>query len=132
MALCTLFEHLDTRPKSRRCVSPDSEVRALRDSPRTTESADGGPRVQERRDDDLIPDEPSLGDWVSNTPIAMSKSLARQILLSTRQEPKPFPGIWDWSRGPRAETFPCDVLHHTHARSAYFQVYGPFCFGLDG
>ena len=50
------------------------------------------------RDDDLIPEEPSLGDWVSNTPIAMSKSLARQILLSTRQEPKPFPGIWDWSR----------------------------------
>merc|ERR1719217_1076652 len=26
----------------------------------------------------------------------MSKSLARQILLSTTQEPKPFPGIWDW------------------------------------
>merc|ERR1719482_1450338 len=54
------------------------------------------PDKQVRRDDDLIPDEPSLGDWVSNTPIAMSKSLARQILLSTRQEPKPFPGIWDW------------------------------------
>merc|ERR1719482_454965 len=54
------------------------------------------PDKQVRRDDDLIPDEPSLGDWVSNTPIAMSKSLARQILLSTQQEPKPFPGIWDW------------------------------------
>ena len=31
---------------------------------------------------DLIPDEPSLGDWVNNMPIAMSKSLARTILLS--------------------------------------------------
>jgi len=29
-------------------------------------------------------------------PIAMSKSLARQILLSESKEPEPLPAIWDW------------------------------------
>jgi hypothetical protein len=45
---------------------------------------------------DLIPEEPTLGDWVNNMPIAMSKSLARQILLSETKEPEPLPGIWHW------------------------------------
>ena len=45
---------------------------------------------------DLIPEEPTLSDWVNNMPIAMSKSLARTILLSETKEPEPLPGIWDW------------------------------------
>ncbi|KAL1503811.1 hypothetical protein AB1Y20_012278 [Prymnesium parvum] len=46
--------------------------------------------------DPRIPDEPSLSDWLSNPPFAMSKSLARQTLLSTTMEPEPLPPIWDW------------------------------------
>ena len=45
---------------------------------------------------DLIPEEPELKDWIDNMPIAMSKSLARQILLSQTKEPEPLPAIWDW------------------------------------
>merc|ERR1719178_394533 len=45
---------------------------------------------------DLIPEEPSLNDWINNMPIAMSKSLARTILLSETKEPEPLPGIWHW------------------------------------
>jgi len=45
---------------------------------------------------DLIPEEPTLNDWVNNMPIAMSKSLARTILLSETKEPEPLPGIWHW------------------------------------
>ena len=40
---------------------------------------------------DLIPEEPELKDWIDNMPIAMSKSLARQILLSQTKEPEPLP-----------------------------------------
>lgn len=45
---------------------------------------------------DLIPEEPTLNDWINNMPFAMSKSLARTILLSETKEPEPLPGIWDW------------------------------------
>eukprot|EP00966_Prymnesium_polylepis_P110547 2557370-Prymnesium_polylepis.1 len=45
---------------------------------------------------DLIPEEPTINDWINNMPIAMSKSLARTILLSETKEPEPLPGIWDW------------------------------------
>ena len=45
---------------------------------------------------DLIPDEPTFGDWVDNLPFAMSKSLARQILMSQTKEPEPLPEIWGW------------------------------------
>ena len=43
-----------------------------------------------------IPDEPTLGEWFNNMPFAMSKSLARQTLLSGTKEPEPLPPIWDW------------------------------------
>jgi len=46
---------------------------------------------------DLIPEEPTLRDWVDNMPFAMSKSLARQILLSESKEPEPLPAVWDWA-----------------------------------
>ena len=45
---------------------------------------------------DLIPEEPTLDMWINNMPIAMSKSLARTILLSETKEPEPLPDIWDW------------------------------------
>ena len=45
---------------------------------------------------DLIPEEPTMKDWIDNMPIAMSKSLARQILMSQTKEPEPLPEIWDW------------------------------------
>ena len=45
---------------------------------------------------DLIPEEPTMKDWIDNMPIAMSKSLARQILTSQTKEPEPLPEIWDW------------------------------------
>ena len=45
---------------------------------------------------DLIPEEPTMKDWIDNMPIAMSKSLARQILTSQAKEPEPLPEIWDW------------------------------------
>jgi hypothetical protein len=45
--------------------------------------------------DPLIPDEPSLADWVRNAPFAMSKSLARQTLLSQTMEAEPLPKVWD-------------------------------------
>ena len=45
---------------------------------------------------DLIPEEPTLSDWINNMPIAMSKSLARQILMSQTKEPEPLPAVWDW------------------------------------
>jgi cytochrome P450 len=45
---------------------------------------------------DLIPEEPKFRDWIDNMPIAMSKSLARQILTSQSKEPEPLPAIWDW------------------------------------
>ena len=35
-------------------------------------------------------------DWINNMPFAMSKSLARQTLLSMNKEPEPLPEIWDW------------------------------------
>lgn len=44
----------------------------------------------------LIPDEPEFGDWIQNPAFAMSKSLARQTLLSQTMEPEPLPPIWDW------------------------------------
>jgi len=43
-----------------------------------------------------IPAEPTLGEWINNMPFAMSKSLARQTLLSSTKEPEPLPPIWDW------------------------------------
>mmetsp|Transcript_114952 Transcript_114952/g.199267 ORF Transcript_114952/g.199267 Transcript_114952/m.199267 type:complete len:714 (-) Transcript_114952:203-2344(-) len=47
-------------------------------------------------DDPLIPDEPKFADWINNPAFAMSKSLARQTLLSQTIDPEPLPGIWDW------------------------------------
>ena len=47
-------------------------------------------------DDPDIPAEPTLSDWIDNMPFAMSKSLARQTLLSQSKEPEPLPPIWDW------------------------------------
>ena len=44
---------------------------------------------------ELIPEEPALGDYITNPAFAMSKSLARQTLLSTTMEPEPLPKIWD-------------------------------------
>jgi cytochrome P450 len=46
--------------------------------------------------DPLIPDEPKLADWIQNPAFAMSKSLARQTLLSGTMEPEPLPGYWHW------------------------------------
>ena len=43
-----------------------------------------------------IPAEPTLSEWINNMPFAMSKSLARQTLLSSTKEPEPLPDIWDW------------------------------------
>ena len=48
------------------------------------------------KNNDLIPEEPTLDMWINNMPIAMSKSLARTILLSETKEPEPLPAIWDW------------------------------------
>ena len=45
---------------------------------------------------DLIPEEPTFNDWINNMPIAMSKSLARTILLSETKEPEPLPDVWHW------------------------------------
>ena len=44
----------------------------------------------------LIPEEPTMMDWINNAPFAMSKSLARQTLLSEQMEPTPLPPIWDF------------------------------------
>ena len=46
--------------------------------------------------DPEIPSEPTIGEWFNNMPFAMSKSLARQTLLSQSKEPEPLPEIWDW------------------------------------
>jgi len=52
-------------------------------------------RERSGENNDLIPEEPSLSDWINNMPIAMSKSLARQILMSEQKDPEPLPEIWD-------------------------------------
>lgn len=46
-----------------------------------------------------IPPEPELMDYVNNLPFAMSKSLARKIMLCEEMEPEPMPAYWDaiWS-----------------------------------
>ena len=41
--------------------------------------------------DPEIPSEPTIGEWFNNMPFAMSKSLARQTLLSQSKEPEPLP-----------------------------------------
>ena len=43
-----------------------------------------------------IPTSGQAMDWINNMPFAMSKSLARQTLLSMNKEPEPLPEIWDW------------------------------------
>jgi len=70
-------------------VRPRAAVR-LAEAPATAERQFAG------ENNDLIPEEPELRDWIDNMPIAMSKSLARQILLSQTKEPEPLPAIWDW------------------------------------
>ena len=67
--------------------------------PRAASAFAAAPAAAEREksaSNDLIPEEPTLSDWINNMPIAMSKSLARQILTSQEKEPEPLPGIWDW------------------------------------
>lgn len=67
--------------------------------PRAASAIAAAPAAAEREksaSNDLIPEEPTLSDWINNMPIAMSKSLARQILTSQEKEPEPLPGIWDW------------------------------------
>ena len=58
--------------------------------------AEAPERERAGKNGDLIPEEPTLKDWIDNMPFAMSKSLARTILLSETKEPEPLPGIWDW------------------------------------
>lgn len=69
-------------------VSARAAVRLVEAEARQTVTADGN--------EDLVPEEPTLNDWVNNMPIAMSKSLARTILLSQTKEPEPLPEIWNW------------------------------------
>jgi hypothetical protein len=67
--------------------------------PRAASAIAAAPAAAEREksaSNDLIPEEPTLSDWINNMPIAMSKSLARQILTSQEKDPEPLPGIWDW------------------------------------
>ena len=54
------------------------------------------------QEDPDIPAEPTLGEWINNMPFAMSKSLARQTLLSSTKEPEPLPKVWDlfWDTMP--------------------------------
>ena len=60
-----------------------------------TKLSPGDPGYDPETDPD-IPAEPELMDWINNMPFAMSKSLARQTLLSMNKEPEPLPEIWDW------------------------------------
>ena len=69
-------------------MSARAAVRLVEAEARQTVTADGN--------EDLVPEEPTLNDWVNNMPIAMSKSLARTILLSQTKEPEPLPEIWNW------------------------------------
>jgi len=64
--------------------------------PRASVSLAEKPAQTKTKNNDLIPEEPTLDMWINNMPIAMSKSLARTILLSETKEPEPLPAIWDW------------------------------------
>ena len=75
--------------------APAASVRP-RAAVRLAEAPAPAKRQYSGESNDLIPEEPSLRDWVDNMPIAMSKSLARQILMSQTKEPEPLPAIWDW------------------------------------
>jgi len=78
-------------------VGASPQHRASVARPRTSVTLVEAEKTQAKTaNNDLIPEEPTLNDWINNMPIAMSKSLARQILLSETKEPEPLPDIWDW------------------------------------
>ena len=76
-------------------LQPRASVVSSRASVRLTEPPSTATQAK-TANNDLIPEEPSLSDWVNNMPIAMSKSLARTILLSETKEPEPLPDVWHW------------------------------------
>jgi hypothetical protein len=79
--------------------APGAAVRSAVAHPRATlqlQAPVESPPKRQMSGDDLIPEEPTLRDWIDNMPFAMSKSLARQILMSEQKDPEPLPKIWDW------------------------------------
>ena len=78
-------------------AAPARGAAARSAAPPAMQQAKGG-----KNNEELIPDEPTLQDWVNNAPFAMSKSLARQTLLSQTMEPEPLPAVWDifWDTMP--------------------------------
>ncbi len=76
--------------------APPLQRAAVAVQPRASVSLAETRRKTAGANNDLIPEEPTISDWINNMPIAMSKSLARTILLSETKEPEPLPDIWHW------------------------------------